>query len=130
MNLLADKSLLRSLLYQGDQLNTLNGGTVNVDINIANDSEGFTIKLRAPGIDPDQLKALAENKSIQVFATLPNVDPVVGAIMPLFYRKINLPAYVNADEVDAIYKDNQLEIFVPAGNTDNGNKHEIRIKQL
>lgn len=130
MNLLENKEVLRNLLYQGDQLNTLAGGVAKIDFNIENQADGFLIKLRAPGIEAEQLKVISDKNSLQVFATLNHPSENHGVMIPLFYRKVELPLFASTDEVDAIYHENELEIFIPIGKNSSGNKKEIEIKQL
>jgi len=130
MNLLKNKDVLRKLLLQGDQLNTLAGGVVNTDFNIENQTDGFLISINAPGINTEQLKVISEENSIQVFATLAHPSENFGVMIPLFYRKVDLPVFANTDEVEAVHQEGRLEIFVPIGKNSASSKKEIQIKQL
>jgi HSP20 family protein len=130
MNLLKNKDVLRSLLFQGDQLNTLAGGVVNIDFKIENQSDGFLILVNAPGIEADQLKVLSDQNSLQVFATLNHPAENNGVMIPLFYRKVELPIFANTDEVEAVHHENRLEIFIPMGKNSSNSKKEIKIKQI
>jgi len=130
MNLLKNKDVLRKLLLQGDQLNTLAGGVVNTDFNIENQTDGFLITVNAPGINTEQLKVISEENSIQVFATLAHPSENFGVMIPLFYKKVELPIFANTDEVEAVHHENSLEIFVPIGKNSASSKKEVQIKQL
>lgn len=130
MNLLKNKGVLRSLLYQGDQLNTLAGGVAKIDFKIENQTDGFLIKVNAPGIEAEQLKVISDQNSLQIFATINHPTENFGVMIPLFYRKVELPIFANTDEVDAVHHDNRLEIFVPIGNNSTSSKKEINIKQI
>lgn len=130
MNLLKNKDVLRSLLFQGDQLNTLAGGVVKIDFNIENQTDGFLIVVNAPGIEAEQLKVISDQSSLQIFATVNHPAENHGVMIPLFYRKVQLPAFANTDEVDAVHHDNKLEIFVPIGKNSASSKKEINIKQI
>lgn len=130
MNLLKNKDVLRNLLFQGDQLNTLAGGVAKIDFNIENQTDGFLIKLNAPSIEADQLKVISDKNSLQVFATINHPAENNGVMIPLFYRKIELPIFANTDDVEAVYHENSLEIFVPIGKNSSSNKKEIEIKQI
>ncbi len=131
MNLLKDKVLLRNLLFQGDQLNTLSGGVSQITMKVNQQDDGFLIKVHAPGVSADHLKVISDQKSMQIFATLnmKNAENL-PAIMPLFYRKLDLPLFVDTNAVEAVHQRSELEIFIPMGANNSGNKKEIEIKQI
>lgn len=130
MNLLKNKDLLRNLLFQGDQLNTLAGGVAKIDFNIENLGDGFSIVVNAPGILAEQLKVISDQNSLQIFASINHPSEMFGVMIPLFYRKVELPIFANTDEVDAVHHDHLLEIFVPIGKNSANNKKEVSIKQI
>lgn len=130
MNLLKNKDVLRNLLFQGDQLNTLAGGIAQIDFKIENQVDGFSIKLNAPSIEADQLKVISDKNSLQVFATINPTLENNAVMIPLFYRKIELPIFANTDDVEAVHHENKLEIFVPIGKNSSNSKKEINIKQI
>ncbi|SMG33762.1 Hsp20/alpha crystallin family protein [Marivirga sericea] len=129
MNLLKNRDVLRNLLFQGDQLNTLAGGVAKVDFKIENQTDGFLIELNAPSIEAKQFKVISEQNSLQVFATINHPAENHGVMIPLFFRKVQLPAFANTNDVEAVYRDNKLEIFVPIGKNSTSSKKEINIKQ-
>jgi HSP20 family protein len=130
MNLLENKDVLRSLLLQGDQLNTLAGGVSKIGFNIEKRTDGFLIEVNAPGIEADQLKVISDKNSLQVLAALNHPGLDQGVMIPLFYRKVELPIFANTDDVEAVHHENKLEIFVPIGKNSSSSKKEIEIKQL
>jgi len=130
MNLLENKDVLRSLLFQGDQLNTLAGGIAKVNFNIENQNDGFLITVEAPGISADQLKVISERNSLHIFANMNHPAENLGVMIPLFYRKVDLPIFANTDEVEAVHHDGKLEIFIPIGKNSAKSKKEINIKQI
>ncbi len=131
MNLLKDKVLLRNLLFQGDQLNTLSGGVAQITMDVNKRDDGFLIKVHAPGVSADHLKVISEQQSMQIYATLDmKTADNIPAIMPIFYRKLDLPLFVNTDAVEAVHHENDLEIFIPMGANNSGNKRQIEIKQV
>lgn len=130
MNLLENKDVLRSLLLQGDQLNTLAGGVSKIGFNIEKRTDGFLIEVNAPGIEAEQLKVISDKNSLQVLAALNHPGLDQGVMIPLFYRKVELPIFANTDDVEAVHHENKLEIFVPIGKNSSSSKKEIEIKQL
>lgn len=131
MNLLKDKVLLRNLLFQGDQLNTLSGGVAQITMKVKQQDDGFLINVHAPGVSADHLKVISDQRSMQIFATLDmqNADNI-PAVMPIFYRKLDLPLFVDMDSVEAVHQGNNLEVFIPVGANNSGNKRQIEIKQI
>lgn len=130
MNLLKNKDVLRSLLFQGDQMNTLAGGVAKIDFKIEEQPNGFFIVINAPGIEAEQLKVISDQNSLQIFATLKQPSESTGVMIPLFFRKVDLPIFANTSEVEAIHQQNRLEIFVPIGTGNSNSKKEVVIKQL
>ena len=130
MNLLKNKDVLRSLLFHGDQLNTLSGGVAKIDFKITHQEDGFLITVQAPSISTEHLKVISEQNSLQILGTLNHSAENYGVMIPLFYRKVQLPLFANTDEVEAVHHDHQLEIFVPIGKNSAHNKKEIHIKQI
>ncbi|GAA5026640.1 hypothetical protein GCM10011506_12470 [Marivirga lumbricoides] len=131
MNLLNNKELLRNLLIQGDQLNTLSGGVSQVTMDVRKQEDGFAITVHAPGISAEHLKVISDVRSLQIYATLSGFDEgSTPAILPVFYRKLDLPIFANTDDIEAVYHESNLEIFIPIGRNNTGNKKEIEIKQI
>lgn len=130
MNLLKNKDLLRNLLYQGDQLNTLAGGVTQIDFKIEHLDDGFSIVVNAPSVEAEQLKVISDQNSLQIIATVIHPSVNAGVMIPLFYRKVELPIFANTDDVDAVHHDHRLEIFVPIGKNSENNKKEVNIKQI
>ncbi len=131
MNLLKDKVLLRNLLFQGDQLNTLSGGVAQITMKVEQKADGFIVNLHAPGVSADHLKVISDQRSMQIYATfdMHNAE-MAPAIVPMFYRKVALPMFVDMDSVEAVHKNSELQIFIPMGANNSGNKKEIEIKQI
>jgi HSP20 family protein len=129
MNLLENKSLLRNLLFQGDQLHTLGGGIAQITMEMERQEDGFLISVFAPSVSPENFKILTEGKYMQLFAAHLNQEGS-GVRIPIFYRKIDLPDYADAEGIIAEHKGNELKVFVPIGLNTSSGKHEIQIKQL
>lgn len=131
MNLLNNKELLRNLLIQGDQLNTLSGGVAQVTMDVKKQEDGFAISVHAPGISAENLKVISDIRSLQIYATLSDFNAEsTPAMLPVFYRRLDLPSFANTDDIEAVYHESNLEIFIPIGRNNTGNKKEIEIKQI
>lgn len=131
MNLLNNKLLLRNLLFQGDQLNTLSGGVTEVTMDVKKQENGSLINVHAPGISADNLKVIYDKNALHIYATLDLEDAgIMPALIPIFYRKYDLPSFADNGSIEAVHHENRLEVFVPIGRSNSGNKKEIEIKQI
>ena len=129
MNLLENKSLLRNLLLQGDQLHTLGGGIVQVTMDVDKQDDGFLVSIFAPSISPENFKILTEGNIMQLFATQAHHNDE-SIRVPIFYRRVELPQFADINGVIAEHKGNELKVFIPIGLNTLSGKHEIEIKQL
>ena len=129
MNYLENKSLLRNLLFQGDQLHTLGGGIVQVTMEVDKQDDGFLISVHAPSISPDHIKILTEGNIMQLFAIQSHLKDS-GLNIPVFYRRIELPQFADVNNIIAEHRNNELKVFIPIGLNNTAGKHEIQIKQL
>lgn len=129
MNLLENKSVLRNLLFQGDQLHTLGGGIAEVSMEVDKREDGYMISVFAPSISSENFKILTEGNVMQLFAAQKN-EPETGVNVPLFYRRIELPQFADINGVIAEHRGNDLKVFIPIGLNTTKGKHEIQIKQL
>lgn len=129
MNLLENKSLLRNLLFQGDQLHTLGGGIAQVTMEVDKREDGYMISIFAPSISSENFKILTEGNVMQLFAAQ-LTQPQSGVNVPLFYRRIELPQFADINGVIAEHRGNNLKVFIPIGLNTNSGKHEIQIKQI
>jgi HSP20 family molecular chaperone IbpA len=133
MNFLENKTVLRNLLFQGDQLNTIAGGVANVTLQTEKREDGLVLTLNAPGVSPEAMHVLADQQSVQVYV-VPNQEAVMGKglpVIPLFNQIMKIPAFLNTEEIQAVHSGKELNIFIPiGGNNSFGEKKEINIQQL
>lgn len=130
MNLLENKDILRNLLFQGDQMNTLAGGVSKIDLKKEDQEDGFLITVHAPGVAADQLKVITDQNSLQIFATLDQPSDSTGVMIPIFFKKVELPNFVDTSETEAVHEQHRLEVFVPMGTNATQSKTEVEIRQL
>lgn len=116
MNLLHHKDLLRGLLKQGDMLNTLNGGGAMTYVEEQEYDDHYVLTFWAPTVPAEAFNVVLNNNSLVVFSLLPSASPEQEAgsfNVPMFFRKFDLPAYADAQNIEAVHEDDRLSIIIP-----------------
>ena len=89
-------------------------------VNVADDGENFYVEALAPGVDPDQLEVTV----VQNRLTISGEKRGAGDVAPervhrveraagRFLRTVDLPVEVEADRVEAQYKNGLLKLTLP-----------------
>ena len=89
-------------------------------VNVADDGENFYVEALAPGVDPDQLEITV----VQNRLTIAGEKRGAGDVAPervhrveraagRFLRTVDLPVEVEADRVEAQYKNGLLKLTLP-----------------
>lgn len=119
MNLLEHKDLLRGLLKQGDILNTLNGGGAMTYVEEQEYEDHLVLTFWAPTVPAEAFNVVLNNNSLVVFSLLPTSsgEAIEGAVgnfnIPMFFKKFTLPAYAEANHIEAVHEGDRLSIIVP-----------------
>ena len=120
MNLLKNRKLLRQLLFQGDMLNTLNGGVAQTEFKHKEYKDRIELVAKAPGLQPEQFQVVQNGNKLCIFTLLipfngevedNNQQAVFSA--PMFYREFKIPATANVREIMAEYKEGSIKITIP-----------------
>lgn len=89
-------------------------------VNIHDDGERFHVEALAPGVDPSQLEITVMNSTLTIAGEKPGVSDVapdrlhrVERGAGRFHRSVELPADVDADRVEAQYRNGLLELTLP-----------------
>lgn len=102
-----------------DMMNTISGGTSLTSVVINKEEDKLLIEVSAPAVDGDAYNLLLRGNQLIIYTTLSdewqvdvNSDKNMNK-MPLFARTIDLPPFVNKDEIDAVYEDGKLNVVLP-----------------
>jgi len=89
-------------------------------VNVHDDGESFHGEALAPGVDPAQLEITVVNNTLTIAGEKPGVADVapdrlhrVERAAGRFHRSVELPADVDADRVEAQYRNGLLELTLP-----------------
>ena len=95
------------------------GASSGVAANVWETDEGYQIALLAPGVDPEQVEITALRNTITVSGSLEVGQPEGAKAVwqefgpSQFRRQIGLPAEVNAEQIQAAYRNGILLLTVP-----------------
>lgn len=131
MNLLENKPLLRSLLLQGDSLNTVSGGTSMSAVSTYKTDDAYIITLSAPSVSPDSFNVYLEYDSLIIYSLLSSdmmEDKRVA--VPMFSKRFELPVNADLERIEALHEEGRLKVVVPFKSDTEKFKRKIDIRTL
>lgn len=133
MNLLDNKELLRGLLHQGDQLNTIGGGVSQGRVHMQPEEGGLIIDIHVPGVSQEAFHVVVNFDHLIVFAKLKGEVSTTGETQfsdfPLFHRVFNLPFHARGKGIRARFEGKDLKIFIPFDEEEHREAREIEIQR-
>ncbi len=132
MNLLKNRELLRAVLWQGDALNTVQGGVVEPVFALEEEENAYIINITAPSVRPDHYDITLDKSRLSITAIIDQVGENRNGKygLPLFTRFLDLPAHVDIDFLEAVHDGKHLSIILPFRKTDHDDRRKISIKNL
>ncbi|SOD88510.1 Hsp20/alpha crystallin family protein [Spirosoma fluviale] len=105
---------------QIDLLNTLYGGSTQTTMNVEREDERLVITLTAPGVSANSFNVLVEGNKLVLYTllvstsrqTLDNENNQRLAV-PMFLRVLDIPSFVDADQIEAIHEHGQVMVMLP-----------------
>ena len=122
----AEISIPKQLLAEIDFMNTLNGGIALSPIKASREKKGYRMHIKLAGIDPENIKIVAENKRFMVYHTV-SVLEGEGAV-PHYLVNLPLSPEVDIAHIRAHCEGDNLYIFAPFNDWQNGTRHVIDIE--
>ena len=105
---------------QVDLLNTLYGGSSQTTMKVEREDEGLVIKLSAPGVSANSFNVLVEGNKLVLYTLLvstSNRQVEDGGsqrlAVPMFLRVLDIPSFVNTDQIEAVHKHGQVLVTLP-----------------
>ncbi|MGF7217044.1 HSP20 family molecular chaperone IbpA [Spirosoma lacussanchae] len=105
---------------QIDLLNTLYGGSSQTTMQVEREDERLVITLSAPGVRANAFNVLVEGSKLVLYTLLVNTsvtqDEEGGSqrlAVPMFLRVLDIPSFVDADQIEAIHEHGQVLIMLP-----------------
>jgi HSP20 family molecular chaperone IbpA len=109
-----------------DVLNTVNGGVSEPQVNLNHYDEHREIRLRVPGIKPEEIRVEIHNNNLSIFYII-NImcdDKIVQ--LPRFIYNRNVPYYIDISKINASVEDDKLVVNLPFNPLANGYHKEIK----
>lgn len=125
---------------QIDLLNTLYGGSSMTTMDVQREEDRLVITLSAPGVSTNSFNVLVEGNKLVLYTLLVGTptrqpddsddDAVPQRLaVPMFLRVLDIPAFVDADQIEAIYENGKVLVLLPFKNEEYLNRR-IDIKDL
>ncbi|OIN56468.1 Hsp20/alpha crystallin family protein [Arsenicibacter rosenii] len=125
---------------QIDLLNTLYGGSSMTTMDVQREEDRLVITLSAPGVKATAFNVLVEGNKLVIYTLLVSNshfqedDGSEDAIpqrlaVPMFLRVLDIPDFVNADQIEALYEEGNVMVHLPFKNEEQLHRR-INIKDL
>ncbi len=105
---------------QVDLLNTLYGGSSQTTMKVEREDERLVLKLTAPGVSANSFNVLVEGTKLVLYTLLVHTsarrddqDNGQRLAVPMFLRVLDIPSFVDADQIEAVYDHGQVKVMLP-----------------
>ncbi|GAB2551105.1 Hsp20/alpha crystallin family protein [Spirosoma aerophilum] len=105
---------------QIDLLNTLYGGSTQTTMNVEREDERLVITLSAPGVSANSFNVLVEGNKLVLYTLLVSTSnqslqdgTSQRLAVPMFLRVLDIPSFVDADQIEAIHEHGQVMVMLP-----------------
>lgn len=115
---------------QIDLLNTLYGGSSMTTMNVEREDERLVITLSAPGVSANAFNVLVEGNKLVLYTLLVGTanrqdDDMLNLggnsqrlAVPMFLRVLDIPTFVEAEQIEAIHEAGKVVVVLPLKNED------------
>jgi HSP20 family protein len=126
---------------QIDLLNTLYGGSSMTTMNVEREDDRLVITLSAPGVSANSFNVLIEGNKLVLYTLLVGTSAKQESdilssesssqrlAVPMFLRVLDIPTFVDADQIEAIHEHGRVMVMLPLKNEDQLHRR-IDIKDL
>ncbi|ADB40994.1 Hsp20/alpha crystallin family protein [Spirosoma linguale] len=105
---------------QIDLLNTLYGGSSQTTMNVEREDERLVITLAAAGVSANSFNVLVEGNKLVLYTLLVSTSKQMldngtnqRLAVPMFLRVLDIPPFVDADQIEAIHEHGQVMVMLP-----------------
>ena len=109
---------------QIDLLNTLYGGSSMTTMDVQREEDRLVITLSAPGVNANSFNVLVEGTKLVLYTLLVGTpirqeeaakDAAIPQrlAVPMFLRVLDIPAFVDADQIEAVYEKGKVLVLLP-----------------
>lgn len=112
MKLIKDKKFLHNIAQFIDLTNTVGGGVSQAQVKMEQRKGGALLRIKLPGISPDQWQAVVDKNNLTVMALHRN-EGHSGMQIPLFVQNFVLPQHADLANVNAHISGQELRVAIP-----------------
>lgn len=131
---LLQKSELSELLAFGDLMNSLNGGRVKFQSEMHQLQEEYILEISAAGLSQDAFHIHINGNYLTVGAyyhqPLVTADGASEIEGPMYTKTIEIPPYVDSQEIEAFFGEEGLKVVMPISNHSDQYRRVVDIKPL
>jgi HSP20 family molecular chaperone IbpA len=117
------------LITSIDVLNTVNGGTSEPQLNLIHYEEYREIRMKVPGIKPDDIHVEVHNNNLSMFYFINIISNDKMVQLPRFIYNRNVPYYIDISKIKARFDNEELVVSLPFNRLANGYHKEIRANE-
>lgn len=122
-------SIPKELLTSIDVMNTLNGGTSEPTVRVAQFPRFRQITIRIPGVDMENVKVEVNNNQLMIyfFYVLQSLNQELQFPRVLYNKSI--PYFVDTNNITASQEDHTLVVTLPYNELAKGEHRDIQIRK-
>lgn len=111
------KNILSDFIRPIDLLNTINGGVSMTTLKLSEQEDGFVLHVSAPTVEAEAFNVFVDGTKLVLFSELPKeLNEILGTQsvrIPMFHHSFDIPTFINTEQIEAVYEDGELKIFLP-----------------
>jgi len=112
---------LKGMGGQIDLLNTLYGGSSMTRMETEQEEDRLVITLSAPGVSPESFNVLIDGTKLVLYTLLQQKhdDTNQALAVPMFLRVLDIPSFVDAEQIEAVQEEGHIRVHLPFKNDEN-----------
>ena len=111
-----DKNLIKVIAGEAAMQSVIGGGIAETQININNEQNGLRVEVKTSSLDGGSYDIELRNHLLHIF-TFFNKNEIVEnkpqMPVPVLVKTVVVPGIVDTDQIDAVYEEGVLNIFLP-----------------
>ncbi len=122
------------MLKQADSFNTIGGGSSAPILNTIQSGDNLVLSLKIPGVRPDAYQVFTHHDELVLIVLDTPVNESAtwkeDGDIPRFIHKMEIPDYVERENIEALYEDGVLRVILPSRNRSLNKTRQINVKQI
>lgn len=116
------KNVLKDFVHQLDVMNTISGGASATSVDIIENKEGINIDIYAPSVSSESFNIFVRGNHLVIYTVVKNEEnagifnedkSASRHMVPMFSRVFEISPFIDEEEIDAVFENGKLKIFLP-----------------